>query len=248
MRSMSVALILSGCLLLGGCGAAALGLVQLTAGQADELSFNLEETVDIQQELATFTFLAATGGLSNIESYDYVPPSEENGWVGSITTPSGMFPFGNGALTIDFTTTGDAGPVDPYGPGVILVDDDQVSVDADVDFLGQSGAGYDVHALGDFLVTTTNNGPVDVSALVDGDFVINHGDYTSTFNADQLALDFNLVTSEITNMVGNLGGSIDLPDFAIDADFDIEALGQQLDFAIDALATDIHYLIDIADL
>ena len=249
MRSMSVALFLSTCLVFGGCAAAVVPeLIALTAGEADELSFNLEETVDIQQELAQFTFLAATGGLPDIESYDYVAPSAENGWVGSITTPSGMFPFGNGALSIDFTTTGDAGPVDPYAPGVILTDDDQVSVDAAVDFLGQSDVGYDVHALGDFMVTTTNNGPIDVSALVDGDFVINHDDYTSTFHADQLGLDFDLVTSEISSMTGGLNGTIDLPDFAIDAEFDVEGLGQQLDVAIDALVTPIHYLIDLSDL
>jgi hypothetical protein len=244
-----VALFVSSGLLFGGCAAAVLPeLVELTAGQADELSFNLEETVDIQQELAQFTFLAATGGLSDISSYDYVPPSAANGWVGSISTPAGTFPFGNGELTLNFTTTGDAGPVDPYAPGVILTDDDQVSVDADVDFLGQTDLGYNVNALGDFMVTTTNNGPIDVRALVDGDFVINHGEYTSTFNADQLALDFNLITSEISSIMGQLGGSIDIPDFAIDADFAIEGLGQQLDFAIDALATDIHYLVDLVDL
>ena len=231
------------CLFVAGCPST--GALYLTESEAQELVVNFEAAVEVQQLLSEFVFAAGRGEL-DLTGVAYVAPALENNWVGMLTFADRAFPFGVGDLTITFTASGDAGPVDPYV--VDLTGHDQVTVDATVLFSGMSMIGESVMASADFTIATTTNDPDNAVTVVNGDFDINHDGYEVALDAIDLALTLDLVLGEISNVLGRLDGEVDIPDFAFDASFSINGLGDSVSIDIDVVATTIQYALDLEDL
>ena len=80
------------------------------------------------------------------------------------------------------------------------------------------------------------------------DFDINHDGYEVALDAIDLALTLDLVLDEVTNVLGRLDGEVDIPDFAFDASFSINGLGDSVSIGIDVVATTIQYALDLEDL
>jgi hypothetical protein len=234
-----------------GCSAAtdALDEVFLTPNEADALVENFEASVDAQQELSEFVFAATRGDLDLVNSYanvDYVPPSDLNGWVGSLTITDGIFAFGTGDLVVDFQVSDALGPVDPYVEDIR--DAANLTIVADVFFDGVSTLGTGLTANADVTITTIQNALDDATALIQGTFDIDHGGYLVDLATNDLELTFDMVSETITGVGGSISGDVDIPGFVFDADFDVDGLGDRIRVSLDAAATSISYTLSLLDL
>ena len=72
--------------------------------------------------------------------------------------------------------------------------------------------------------------------------------YRTNLSTTGMELDVDLVTDEVTRAVGNMDGDIDIPNFPVDGNFDIEGLGDKLAVAIDVAVTDIDFDVNLSDL
>lgn len=231
------------CLFVAGCPST--GELYLTESEAQELVVNFEAAVEVQQLMSEYVFAAARGEL-DLTGVAYVAPAPENDWTGTLTFPNGVYPFGVGDLTITFSASGDAGPVDPYV--VDLTGHSQVTVDATVLFSGTSMIGESVVASADFTIATATNDPDNPVTVVNGEFDINHDGYEVALDAIDLALTLDLVLDEVSNVLGRLDGEVNIPDFAFDASFTVNGLGDSISIGIDVVATTIQYALDLEDL
>jgi hypothetical protein len=226
----------------GGCSSAEL----IFSEQArQELVANFEASVDAQQLIAEYSYAAARGEL-DLTGAVYTPPVGST--PGSLTFQDGVFPFGTGDFTVNFTVQGDGGYVDPYGPGVDLTTHTNVAIVADAVFTGISNTGRSMGASADFTATTLQNGLADVQATVDGLFQVDHAGYEFDFTANGVEMGLDLVNDSVTSVVGSVNGSVDIPDFIYDADFSVEGVGDALDVDIDAVVTSISYTLLLAEL
>jgi hypothetical protein len=225
---------------LAGCAGAELAL---SAEARAELVQNFELSVDAQHMITEYAFAASRGDL-DISGAVYVPPVGST--PGTLTITGGTFPFGTGDLAITFTTQGDGAFVDPYV--VDLTAATNVEVVADVVFTGTSNIGESISAYADFTAATVNNGVSDVQATVDGLFGVDHGQYEFDFTATDVQFDLDLAAERVTNVVGSVTGTVDIPDFFYDADFSVEGLGTTLDVDIDAVVASISYTLGLLEL
>jgi hypothetical protein len=123
-----------------------------------------------------------------------------------------------------------------------------VVVDADVQFSGISNIGESLTAYADFTATTVNNTLSDVQAAIDGNFGVDHGKYQFDFTATDVQMSLDLVAEKVTNVLGNVSGTVDIPDFPYDANFNVDGLGQSLAIDIDAVITSISYSLGLSEL
>jgi len=224
-----------------GCGDSAQLVLSPAARQ--ELVNNFEAGLDAQQLLAEHIFALGRGDI-DITDYTYVPPVGAT--PGSLTINDGVFPFGTGSLTMNFTAQGDGSYFDPYVVDFTTFTD--VVVDADFVFNGLSNTGVPMSASGDFIADTVQNGVNAVQTTVDGTFAVSHDGYNMDFVATSLAMDFDLLAQQCTNVVGQVDGTLDIPDFFYDADFTVTGLGTQLQIGIDAVVETFDYFVALSEL
>jgi len=236
MRAIAIASLFS----LVGCAGADLAL---SAQARQELVQNFEVSVDAQHMITEYAFAASRGDL-DISGAVYTPPVGST--PGTITIPNGTFPFGTGDLTINFTAQGDGVYVDPYVTDLRTATN--VTVVADVLFTGVSNIGESLSASADFTASTVNNGVNDVLATVNGDFGVSHGQYGFDFTANDVQFALDLAAEKVTNVLGNITGTVDIPDFFYDADFTVVGLGSTLAIDIDAVVTTIDYTLSLIEL
>lgn len=244
MRSLLLAL---GLMFGVGCSqvADAIDEVILTPNEAEELVDNFEAAVDAQQKMSEFVFAATRGDL-DLTGVDYVPPSAANGFTGVLTFTGATLPFGTGDLTIVFMATELGVPVDPYVTDLTNAVD--LVIDTDVTFDGISTIGSSLSAVGDLTITGVQNTVDSATALIQGTFDVDHGGYEVDLDMDDLQLTFDMLLDRITNVGGGISGEVDIPNFAFDADFDVDGLGDRLRVTIDAAATEISYTLALVDL
>jgi len=236
MRAIAIAALFS----LVGCAGAELAL---SSQARQELVQNFQISVDAQHQITEYAFAASRGDL-DISGAVYTPPV--GSMPGTLTIPNGTFPFGTGDLTIVFTAMGDGMYVDPYVTDLTTATN--VTVVADVLFTGISNIGQSLAASADFTATTVNNGINDVLATVNGDFGVSHGEYGFDFNANDVQFNLDLAAEKVTNVLGSVTGTVDIPDFFYDADFSVQGLGSSLDIDIDAVVTSINYTLSLLEL
>ncbi len=226
-----------------GCGAAA--LVLFGAVEADALVDNFEAGIEAQQLMTEYVMLIGRGEIdvASIEGAVYVAPSAENNWVGSLDVTGGTFPFGVGDFNLAFTSAGDGGPVDPLTTD--LSDDVNVTIDADFGFIGRSLGDESLSATGTFDVTSIQNTVDDLDATIDGVFNLRHDGYEFDLVANQVDVGLDIIAGSLTDITGRLNGSVDIPNFAFDADFTLDGVGDAFHVAIDAAATTIGYTLNI---
>jgi len=226
--------------LLGACTGTDLAFSEAAR---QDLVQNFELSVDAQQMITEYAFAASRGDL-DISGATYSPPM--GSMPGTLTIPNGTFPFGTGDLTINFTAQGDGTYVDPYVTD--LRNATNVVVVADVLFTGVSNIGESLSASADFTATTMQNSASDVQATIDGVFGVDHGQYNFDFTATDVQMNLDLAAEKVTNVLGDVTGTVDIPDFIYDADFTVKGLGTSLDINIDAVVTSISYTLGLLQL
>ena len=220
----------------------------LSQDEIDELVENFEAGLEAQQGLAGFVQDTGRGDI-DLDDYDnvvYDPPTLANEWQGTLTfQPGEQFPFGTGDLTINFTTSGDAGPVDPFS--VDISNDAQVDISAVISFAGQSVQGGALSMLADFDLTAVQGlqGGDTIVAVINGDFEVDHEGYNLDIRTTDLELTIDELTEEITNVIGDANVDVDIPNFKFGANIDVEGLGDQIEIALDVAATKLTYVTDL---
>ena len=234
-------------LLLTGCSADLLGQIEGLALNAEQIAFveeHVETTLQAEDELGEVV-LAAAYGEYDLAGASYDPPTEENGWVGTITK-SGQFSFGEGDLTIQFIATGDGLEVDPYAdgfdPGASY---DELIMDSEIMFSGEDNEGMALDIAGDLLFNMSPTTGDLLTTTVNGDFDIVHGAYETTLNLDEVTFEMDRASQDIQNVTGDISGVIDVPGFAADAAFNIEAQGTSLLVTVDAALTQLQIPVDL---
>jgi hypothetical protein len=124
----------------------------------------------------------------------------------------------------------------------------QIDGDVQIVFVGTSPNGKPLNIDADVDVTTISNSTTEVTALLSGAWYIRLDGYRTNLSTGGMELDVDLVTEEVTRAVGNIDGDIDIPNFPVDGDFDIEGLGDKLAVAIDVAVTDIDFDMNLSDL
>ena len=242
MRNIAIAFLLA--FVCQGCGAALLAAL-LSTGEIDDLADNFEETIEVQQLLAEYAMSAARGDL-DIQGYSYDPPSLENGMVGTLTLDNGTFPFGDGNVVVEIQVTGDDVDVDPFATDLSTVG--EIDANVKIAFNGVSPNGKSLDIDTDVDITTLQNNASTVKALLAGYWNIDLDDYGTSLDTNGVELDIDLLTNEVTNALGNIDGKIDIPNFPIDGNFDVEGLGDALEIAIDVAVTEIDFVVDLIDI
>jgi len=242
MRNIAIALLLA--FVCQGCGAALLAAL-LSGGDVDNLADNFEETIETQQLLAEYATSAARGDL-DISGYTYDPPTEANGMIGTLTMDNGSLPFGDGQIELLVQVDADGAAVDPFTTDMSAMG--ELDGNVQVRFRGVSPRGKSLDIDADVDIGTIQNNLTDVTALLAGEWHINLDDYDTTLTTNGLELDIDLLTNEVTNALGTIDGKIDIPNFPIDANFDVEGLGDELEVAIDVAVTEIDFIVDLVDI
>lgn len=240
--AMAVAVTAAGCV----PGA---GELFLTSSQVQAVQQNFEGALEAQQLMSEFVFAAGRGDLDLVTEYDtaqYTPPSDANGWIGTLVINNGVFPFGTGDLAINFTAIADGIEVDPYVEDLRNATD--VQIDTDFTFAGVSTDAASLTAAGDIVVDTVQNGQDIVTAVLTGGIGVDHNGYDVTLQPNGLELTLDVVQHEVTNVAGTLSGELDIPDFILDGNFDVTGLGDSVQIGIDAGATTIDYFLDLSEL
>jgi len=227
-----------------GCGAA-IAAALLSGGDVDDLVENFEESIQTQQQVAEFAMAAARGDI-DISEYSYDPPTEANGMTGTLTLNDGQVPFGNGDVQIVFQVDGDGLPVDPYQQDLSGMG--QLDGAVDIVFRGTANSGKPLSVDADVDISTIANSATDVTAILAGAWGVNIDGYKTHMSSGGMEMDIDLATDKVTRAVGTIDGDIDIPNFPIDGDFDIEGLGDKLQAAIDVGITDIDIDLNLDDL
>ena len=239
MTKHALALLLSiSCM---GCGAI-LAAAFLSDGDIDSVVENFEETIDTQQQLTQLAMEAVRGDL-DVTGYTYDPPTDQNGMTGTLTKSDAQTEFGDGNIQIRFQVEGDGVAVDPYE--VDLSSMGAIDGAIEVVFVGTSPNGKPINVDADVDISTLQNSLTDVTAVVSGEWNINIDGYKTNLSTGGMEMDFDLLNDQVTRAVGSIDGDIDIPNFPIDGDFDIEGLGDKLQVAINVAVTTIDFDIDL---
>lgn len=243
MKHLSIALLIA--FVCQGCGLAALALLGGT--DIDDLADNFEEAIETQQKLAQYAMAVARGEVP-AGDYTYTAPSAGNDWVGTLTQNGAELPFGTGDITVVFEVDGDGLPLDPYAQAIDMSSYTALDGSVLINFQGISPDGRALGINADVDVSTIENGATDVVAVLAGVWNIDLDSYDTRLRTDSVQLDIDLLTNEVTNAIGTLDGNIDIPNFPIDGNFDVEGLGDQLEIAIDVGVTEIEFIVDLIDI
>lgn len=234
------------CLALTGCASGDYTAF-FSATQMDNLVTNMEGTLSSQEEMSRWSFGVARGDIS-VSGYTYDPPTAGNNWVGTITATGATFPFGTGNLSMTFTALDENGnPVDPFVDD--LTNDSQVTITVhNVNFAGVSVDGAALTMDGAYSAVTSSNAADSVATVLNGTFDVNYDEYVSSFTATDLELTIDTVQGEVTNIVGDLDGTIDVPNWPDDANLNLDAVGSQLQIYYNVGGTQFQYVLDLVDL
>jgi hypothetical protein len=218
----------------------------LSPSEAQELEVNFEAALEAQHLFAEHSFEVARGDV-DISGYVYDPPTALNNWVGTLSMPGATLPFGTGDGTIVFTAVADGVPVDPYATDITGATLVEIEV-FDAQFTGTSASGAPLDISAAFDMSTILNTVDTATTVVDGAFTVVHDGYEVVLDATDVHMDLDLVAEEVTNVTGHVAGTVDIPDFAFDGDFDVDGLGNRVRIGIDVAATTIDYFLDLSEL
>ncbi len=230
------------CLLAAGCS---VDQLVLNEAEQQDLVDNFDAAVRVYSDLTEFAITTALGE-GNVDDYAYTAPSAANGWVGTIVWPGAVFPSGTGDLTMHFSVSTGAGPVDPYS--IDLSSASAATIDADILFHGTSTAGAPLHADADVTIDMLWQDGQSASTVMNGSFIIQHNAYVADLVARNFTLLFDLATQQSASASGDVVGRIDIPNFVFDADLSLTGLGAQIAAVLQVAGTRVNYILDVAGL
>lgn len=239
MRKLAIAALLS--LSTAGCG---FDELILTESEAQDIADHFSSTVRLYQDMLDLSYRIAIGEES-LAGYSYDPPTAANGWVGTVTIAGATLPSGSGDLILHFSVLGDGVPADPYA--VDLSSADQVSFAGQILFTGISDMSEPVEFDSDFTLDLTLDGGLQESSILNGNFEVSHGDYFAVLNAEDFTLNFDTAQQAATSAAGLIEGTLDVPNYAFDADFGLRGELDRLIADISLSGAHIHDEIMLAD-
>ncbi len=220
--------------------------VTLSDAEIQDIKDNYQGAMSAFQDLADFAG-SVSDGTVDIATSEYTAPTAENNWRGSLRYLGDEFPGGEGELTLAFTVLDETGnPVDPFETD--LGNDTLVTADLDVSFVGRTsdGAPIDFHAV--FTSKLDRSDPAAHEVEITGTFTIRHNDYVAAFEATTFKVTYDAATDEPLSADGIVTGSIDIPNFAFDADVDIRGNGPDVAVHIEVLDQTVEdAIVDLAD-
>jgi len=220
--------------------------VTLTEAELQDIQDNYQGAMRAFGDLAGFA--ASVGdGTVDISTSEYTPPTAENDWVGSLRYLGDEFPGGQGELTLSFTALDETGnPVDPFETD--LTNDILITADLEISFVGFTSEGAPLDFQGSFTSRLDRSDPAAYAVEIDGTFTIGHNEYVAAFEATAFEVTYDSATGEAQSASGVVTGSIDIPDFAFDADVDVRGLGSTVSVLIQVLDQTVEdSIVDVAD-
>ncbi|MHC4931750.1 MAG: hypothetical protein ACYTGV_06125 [Planctomycetota bacterium] len=219
--------------------------VTLTEAELQDIQDNYEGAMRAFGELAEFAGQVGDGTV-DISTSEYTPPTAENDWIGSLRYLGTEFPGGEGELTLSFTVLDEAeNPIDPFETD--LANDTLITADFEVSFVGLTSEGAPLDFHGVFTSTLDRSDPAAYDVEITGTFTIGHNDYVAAFEATAFKVTYDAATNEPQSADGAFTGSIDIPDFAFDADVDIRGLGADVSVLIQVLDQTVEdSVVDLA--
>lgn len=214
----------------------------LTDAERQALAETATGAAELHGGTAELAFAGCTG-LLDLDGLDYTPPSEENGWVGTIAGDDFRWRGAVGDLLVTFTVAGDDGPVDPYATD--LSDDVLVTVEAKVSFEGTDARGSEVSLVGDFTLVREAGEGGGATFSLDGSFDVVRGEFAASLVAEDFAVTFDGTSRRAVSVTGTLSGTIDLPRRAPDAHFTVVGEGDFVTITASVGATTIEITIDL---
>jgi len=216
----------------------------LTESEALDLQHHFQEAVYLYQDLLDFGFRLASGD-ADLTGYTYDPPTAGNNWVGTITYTGAALPTASGDFLMHFSVLGNGVPIDPQ----TFDFETATSIEfwSDVSFAGLSNENFVVDLQSDFTLEITLDGGAQESSILNGTFDIRHGDYVATLVADDFTLNFDSATQAASTASGVIHGSVDIPDYAFDANFSLQGVAEKLVADISVSGTHIHDEINLVD-
>ena len=232
------------CLGLTGCSGELTKLF-LTGVKMQQLEDNVTTKVEEQNTATVYGYSIGRGDV-DLTGASYDPPTESNGWVGTVDFPAGSsLPFGLGAMTYIFSAMADGVSVDPYDPGVDLSNATDVFVDGVLDYTGLSTDGLPLALLADIAITSVSNQANTAVVLLDGNVNIDLNGYVTDLDVSALTATLDLVQDQVSEVTGQFQSSIDLPTEVFDAVFDMDAIGSTIDIAVQAAGSLSEFGIEL---
>lgn len=235
-------------LVFASCGAIGdiINRTTLSEAELQDVKDNYQGAMRAFNDLEEFAAGVADGTV-DITTSTYDPPTAENGWLGTLHYQGPEFPGGDGDVMLGFTVLDQNGqPVDPFQTDV--TGDDVLTMAVDFDFVGTSAEGAALEFRADFTLRLDRANPALEVVSVDGTFSIRHNEYVAELTATDLVFSYDPVTGIAHEATGAVDGTIDIPNYAFDADVEIDAQGDVLAVSISVLDQTVEDgVVSIAD-
>lgn len=217
--------------------------VVLTDAELELVGENYAGALQAYYDLEQFAVDVANGDVDVGDALTFQAPDAANNWTGTISYMGPDLPGGDGELVVTFRVLMDGVAVDPFAED--LTGADVLAAEMTVEFDGQTKAGVPMTLSADFTTAYDSafaEGKVQVTT--NGTFDIDHGGYVASLTATDFAFVVDTATALAESASGRVSGVMDIPDYAFDADVNIEGLD-------DVVHIDVHVLdqeIDQADI
>jgi hypothetical protein len=240
MRKVAIAAML--CALVAGCSVDELVLTEF---EQQDLADNVVAAIEAYQALGEFALSVALG-QEQLDGANYIEPSADNDWTGTYDYVGDQFPGGNGEMTMTFQVVVDGVPVNPYDTDFTQVD--TLTMLVTLSFNGVSAAGAPLSMESDFRLDITAEEGTAASVTTNGAFTILHNAYLAVLDTTDFRLDFDAETQAANNATGAISGTIDVPNYAFDADVDITGQGDIVDFSARISGVTVQDSVSLTDL
>jgi hypothetical protein len=235
-------------LALASCGAIGdiIDRTTLTDAELQDVKDNYQGAMRAFNDLGDFAMGVADGTI-DISTSTYDPPTAENGWQGTLHYQGPDFPGGDGNITLTFTVTdGNNQPVDPFQTDI--TNDPTITAVVGIDFSGTTKEGAPLDLQADFTLGLDQTDPSRNVVSVDGSFTIRHNDYVAKLKATSFVLSYDPATGVAQEATGVIDGTIDIPNFAFDADVTLKGNGETLAVDVAVLNQTVdNGVVNIAD-
>ena len=196
--------------------------VTLSEAELQDVADNYNGAIAAYHDLESFAAEIASGEV-DLSGADFVAPDASNGWTGTLNFVSDAFPGGHGELTATFRVLEGGVPVNPFETdpesGAPL------TLDLVLRFRGVTAQGAPLALDADFTSLYDVSDPVQGVITTNGSFRIGHNDYVANLEATGFAVRYVRATGLPESASGRIMGVLDIPDFAFNADIDVEGQG-----------------------
>ncbi|MDH3591082.1 MAG: hypothetical protein OER88_04350 [Planctomycetota bacterium] len=208
--------------------------VTLSEAELRDVAENYAAALAAFHDLEEFAVDVANGTIDVGDALTFTVPEAANNWTGTLSYLGPDLPGGDGSLTVTFRIVQDGVPVDPFAADLSTTQ--LLTAEMTVVFDGFTRNGVPMALDATFTTSydrSVAEGKEDVATT--GTFFIDHGGYVANLSAQAFTIRIDKETSTPESSSGRVTGSIDIPDFAFDADVDIDGRGEVIHIEVDVL-------------